>query len=258
MGIVRMSWPIRERGKFILATDALVVSGIDSYYGDSWVLQGVSFSIGASRVLALLGRNGAGKTTCISSIMGLVKPRRGQVSLFGSEVSGLRPEVISRRGIGLVPQGRRIFPSLTVRENLVVARQREKETDKPWTLARIYELFPRLSEREGQLAGSLSGGEQQMLAIGRALMSNPLVLLLDEPTEGLAPVIVAEVGATIAKLKAAGQSILLVEQNVDLALDLADDVVILATGRVVFEGSAPDLRAAPQLVEQHLGVVRKY
>ena len=161
-----------------------------------------AFRLQPGGVLALLGRNGAGKTTCISTIVGFLKPRDGEIRLFGEPIEGLSPERISRLGIGLVPQGRRIFPSLTVRENLIVAQQRESSTEKPWNVERIYELFPRLRERHAQFAGTLSGGEQQMLAIGRALMGNPRVLLLDEPSEGLAPLIVAEVGRTIKRLKA--------------------------------------------------------
>jgi branched-chain amino acid transport system ATP-binding protein len=237
-----------------LATDALTLSNIDTFYGDSHVLHGVSFSLQAGQVLALLGRNGAGKTTCISTIVGFLTPPQGEIRLFGTPITGLSPERISRLGIGLVPQGRRIFPSLSVRENLVVARQRLNETDRPWTLERIFEMFPRLRERHAQYAGTLSGGEQQMLAIGRALMGNPSVLLLDEPSEGLAPLIVAEVGQTIKKLKLEGQSIILVEQNRKLALEVADQAVILNTGRCAFVGTAEQVRTDEDLVAKHLGV----
>ena len=234
---------------------ALRLRAINTLYGDSHVLHGVSLELGAGRLLALLGRNGAGKSTCVSTIAGLVPPRDGEIALFGEALAGCSPEVISRAGVALVPQGRRIFPSLSVRENLEVARQRRPGLEAPWTLERVYAAFPRLRERQRQLAGSLSGGEQQMLAIGRALMGNPRVLLMDEPSEGLAPLIVAEVGATVERLKAEGLSILLVEQNLDLALRLADDVAILNTGRIVFAGTAQALRDAPELVEQHLGVI---
>jgi branched-chain amino acid transport system ATP-binding protein len=237
-----------------LAIDALTLSGIDALYGDSHVLHEVSFNVQAGRVLALLGRNGAGKTTCMSAIVGFLPPRKGEIRLFGEAIERLSPEAISRKGIGFVPQGRRIFPTLTVRENLIVARQNRGNADKPWTLARVCELFPRLNERLAQDAGSLSGGEQQMLAIGRALMGNPRLLLMDEPSEGLAPLIVAEVGRTIARLKAAGQSIVLVEQNIKLAFDLADDIVMLNTGRVVFAGPAAEVRTNEALITQHLGV----
>jgi branched-chain amino acid transport system ATP-binding protein len=174
--------------------------------------------------------------------------------LFGETITRLSPEAISRKGIGFVPQGRRVFPSLTVRENLDVARQSRPGVANPWTLDRVCDLFPRLRERLHQHAGSLSGGEQQMLAIARALMGNPRVLLMDEPSEGLAPLIVTEVGRTIAQLKAAGQAIVLVEQNLKLALDLADDVVMLNTGRVVFAGGVDEVRDNEALLTQHLGV----
>jgi len=172
-------------------SEALSLTDVHTFYGESHILHGVSFSLLPGGVLALLGRNGAGKTTCISTIIGFLKPRGGEIRLFGDSIKGLSPERISHLGIGLVPQGRRIFPSLTVRENLIVAQQRESTTSKPWNVERIYAMFPRLRERHGQIAGTLSGGELQMLAIGRALMGNPRVLLLDEPSEGLAPLIVA-------------------------------------------------------------------
>ncbi len=235
-------------------TEALSLEGIDALYGDSHVLHGVSFSLNPGRVLALLGRNGAGKTTCMSAIIGFLPPRTGEIRLFGEAIGRLSPEAISRRGVGFVPQGRRIFATLTVRENLAVSRQKRAGVAVRWTLERVMELFPRLKDRLQQAAGSLSGGEQQMLAIGRALMGNPRVLLMDEPSEGLAPLIVAEVGRTLSRLKREGQSILLVEQNIKLALDLADEVVILNTGRVAFSGSADQVRNDQALITQHLGV----
>jgi branched-chain amino acid transport system ATP-binding protein len=235
-------------------TEALALSSVDALYGESHVLHQVSFALNAGEVLALLGRNGAGKTTCMSSIIGFLPPRSGDIRLFGASILHLPPEAIARKGIGFVPQGRRIFPTLTVRENLIVSTQSHPGTAAPWTLERVLGLFPKLKERLQQVAGSLSGGEQQMLAIGRALMGNPRVLLMEDPSEGLAPIIVAEVGRTIARLKEAGQSILLVEQNVKLALDLADDVVILNTGRVVFHGGADRVRTDQALITQHLGV----
>ena len=237
-----------------MATEALRLSGINALYGDSHVLHDVSFALGAGRVLALLGRNGAGKTTCMSTIIGFLPPRNGEIRLFGEPITRLQPEMISRRGVGFVPQGRRIFSTLTVRENLIVARRSRSGAAKPWTLERVCELFPRLEERLGQAAGSLSGGEQQMLAIGRALMGNPSVLLMDEPSEGLAPLIVAEVGRIIARLKADGQSIVLVEQNIQLAFALADDVAILNTGRIAFAGPVEQVRSNEALITQHLGV----
>jgi len=235
-----------------LGTEALALEGVDALYGDSHVLHGVSFNLREGRVLALLGRNGAGKTTCMSAIIGFLPPRKGAIRLFGEPIAGLAPETIARKGVGFVPQGRRIFATLTVRENLRVSERRSASS--VWNLASVFELFPHLEERAEQLAGSLSGGEQQMLAIARALMGNPRVLLMDEPSEGLAPLVVAEVGRTIARLKAEGQSILLVEQNVRLALELADEVVILNTGRVAFSGSAGEARGNEALITQHLGV----
>jgi branched-chain amino acid transport system ATP-binding protein len=232
--------------------EALALDGIDALYGDSHVLHGVSFALQAGQVLALLGRNGAGKTTCMNTIIGFLQPRAGHIRLFGEEVGRLPTETIAHKGVGLVPQGRRVFPTLTVRENLVVAQQTRAASSRPWTLERVFDVFPRLKERQHQHAGSLSGGEQQMLAIGRALMGNPRVLLMDEPSEGLAPLIVADVGRTIARLKAEGQSIVLVEQNVKLAFGLADEVVILNTGRVVYSGGVGGV--GEDLVTQHLGV----
>jgi branched-chain amino acid transport system ATP-binding protein len=237
-----------------LASDALSLINVHAFYGESHILHGISFSLQPGGVLALLGRNGAGKTTCISTIIGFLAPRDGEIRLFGESIEGFSPERISHLGIGLVPQGRRIFPSLTVRENLIVAQQREKTTGNPWNVERIYDLFPRLRERHAQFAGTLSGGELQMLAIGRALMGNPRVLLLDEPSEGLAPLIVAEVGRTIRRLKEEGQSIVLVEQNLQLALDVADQAVILNTGRCVFAGTASDILKNEDLIAQNLGV----
>jgi len=237
-----------------LAPDALRLTNVHTFYSDSHILHGVSFSLQSGGVLALLGRNGAGKTTCISTIVGFLRPRDGDIRLFGEPIEGLSPERISRLGIGLVPQGRRIFSSLTVRENLVVAHQRDGTRGNAWSVDRIYDMFPRLRERHAQFAGTLSGGEQQMLAIGRALMGNPRVLLLDEPSEGLAPLIVAEVGRTIRRLKEEGQSIVLVEQNRQLALDVADQAVILNTGRCVFAGPAGDILNNEELIAQNLGV----
>jgi len=238
-----------------LATDALTVSDIDAFYGDSHVLHGVSFSLQGGRLLGLLGRNGAGKTTCMSTIMGFLAPRRGTISLYGEAVAGLAPDVIARKGIRLVPQGRRMFRTLTVRENLMVAAQSRGNGGRGgWSIERVFALFPRLKERHAQVAGSLSGGEQQMLAIARALMGNPRVLLMDEPSEGLAPQLVNEVGRTIAQLKAEGHSIILVEQNIKLTLDLADDIVIINTGHVVFRGAADAIKLDDAIVSQHLGV----
>src|ERR1700681_3379806 len=187
--------------------------------------------------------------------MGFLKPRQGTISLFSEPVAGLAPYMIARKGIRLVPQGRRMFRTLTVRENLMVAAQSRGNGGRAgWSRARVVPLFPPPKERHAQVAGSLSGGEQQMLAIGRALMGNPRVLLMDEPSEGLAPQLVAEVGRTIAQLKAEGQSIVLVEQNIKLTLDLADDIVIINTGSVGFRGTAQETRSNQPMIAQHLGV----
>jgi branched-chain amino acid transport system ATP-binding protein len=238
-----------------LPTDALALRDVDAFYGDSHVLHRVSLRLGEGRLLGLLGRNGAGKSTSMSVTVGLLPPREGTVEVFGHSVTGSAPEAIAAHGVALVPQGRRVFRSLTVGENLVVAARKPRgETAAPWTLDTVADLFPRLRERRQQLAGSLSGGEQQMLAIGRALMSNPRVLLMDEPSEGLAPQIVAEVMATIRRLKAQGLSIVLVEQNPKLVFDVADDIVILNSGRVVVDATADEIRASGADLRQHLGI----
>jgi branched-chain amino acid transport system ATP-binding protein len=246
---------IRARGRSTLATDALRLSDIDAFYGDSHVLQSVSFVLGEGRLLGLLGRNGAGKSTCMNVTVGLLPPRSGRIEVFGTAVTKLAPEAIAAHGVALVPQGRRIFRSLTVRENLAVAaRKPAAKGSAHWTIDTVFGMFPRLGERRHQMAASLSGGEQQMLAIGRALMGNPRVLLMDEPSEGLAPQIVAEVGRTIGKLKAEGLSIVLVEQNIKLTLDLADDVVIINSGSIAFRGNAGQVKLDDAIVTQHLGV----
>ena len=238
-----------------MASDALVLEEVDAFYGDSHVLHGVSLRLGEGRLLGLLGRNGAGKSTSMSVTVGLLPPRRGEVAVFGRRVTGRAPEAIAGEGVALVPQGRRVFRSLTVRENLMVAARKPRgRAPAPWTLASVGALFPRLEERRHQVAASLSGGEQQMLAIGRALMSNPRVLLMDEPSEGLAPQIVAEVMATIRRLKAQGLSIVLVEQNAKLVFDVADDIVILNSGRVVVDALAEHLTSGGVDLRQHLGI----
>ncbi len=238
-----------------MATSALSLKSIDAYYGDSHVLTDVSFELGEARMLGLLGRNGAGKSTCMNVAMGLLPPRLGEVAVFGEPVTGLSPEMIAARGVALVPQGRRIFKSLTVRENLMVAARRPGNgKHAPWTTDTVFAMFPRLQERHSQIAAHLSGGEQQMLAIGRALMGNPRVLLMDEPSEGLAPQIVAEVMATIRKLKESGLSIVLVEQNPRLVFDVADDIVILNTGHVAVVSTPAQLNKDGIDLRQHLGV----
>jgi branched-chain amino acid transport system ATP-binding protein len=237
-----------------LAPDTLVLDGVHAHYGRSHVLHGVSFALRRGSLLALLGRNGAGKTTTMSTIAGLLKASGGRVALDGKRIDALPPEAIARSGVRLVPQGRRVFGSLSVQENLAVAAQ-QRAGGKAWNVARVFELFPLLEPRRQQRAGTLSGGEQQLLAIGRALMGNPQVLLLDEPSEGLAPLIVAEVVRGIARLKAEGLSIILVEQNFSLAMRLADDVVVLNTGAVALSDSAELVRAAPERATAHLSVM---
>ena len=238
-----------------MANDALALSDVDAFYGDSHVLHRVSLRLGEGRLLGLLGRNGAGKSTAMSVTVGLLPPRHGAVTVHGEAVTGRAPEAIAAHGVALVPQGRRIFRSLTVRENLAVAGRKPRDgRSMPWTLDTVYALFPRIRERHAQIAGSLSGGEQQMLAIGRALMSNPRVLLMDEPSEGLAPLIVAEVMATVRRLKRQGLSIVLVEQNAKLVFDVADDIVILNSGRVVGAGPVTDFTRGDVDLHQHLGI----
>jgi len=238
-----------------LANDALALVGIDAFYGDSHVLQGVTFRLREATLLGLLGRNGAGKTTSLNVATGLLTPRRGAVEVFGVPVAGRAPELIAAEGVALVPQGRRIFKSLSVRENLIVAARKPRTGNaEPWTLDTVFRTFPRLQERREQIAGFLSGGEQQMLAIARALMTNPRVLLMDEPSEGLAPQIVADVMATIRSLKASGLAIVLVEQNAKLVFDVADDIVILNSGRVALEGTAEQLSRNRGELHQHLGI----
>jgi branched-chain amino acid transport system ATP-binding protein len=237
-----------------LATNLLELDKLNAFYADSHVLHDVSLTLERGKVLALLRRNGAGKSTCISAIVGFVPPRSGKVLLDGFDLARSTPEQISHAGIGLVPQGRRIFGSLSVRENLLVAARKHTPAGRRcWSCDDVNAIFPRLRERQHQLAASLSGGEQQMLAIGRALMTNPSVLLLDEPSEGLAPQIVREVGDVLEQLKSQ-IAILLVEQNLGLAMKVADDVVLLNTGRVVFAGSGDAFRHQQAQLQSHLGI----
>jgi branched-chain amino acid transport system ATP-binding protein len=231
----------------------LTVAHLQSAYGDSQVLFDVSFTVGAGEVVTLLGRNGMGKTTTVSSIMGLVRPRGGEVTFEGRRLDGLRPYRIAQCGIGLVPEGRQIFPTLTADENLL-ATAAVRHPPARWTLERVHALFPRLEERRRHLGSQLSGGEQQMLAIGRALMTNPRLLILDEATEGLAPLIRAEIWACLERLKAEGQAILVIDKNVDALAGLADRHVILEKGRVAWTGTSHDLRADPSVKDRFLHV----
>ena len=227
----------------------LVVEGVHAYYGESHILHGVSLRVGAGEAVALLGRNGAGKTTVIRSIVGFTPPRQGRVVYDGEAISGWPAYHIARRGLALVPQGRRIFAPLSVRENLLLGAR-----PAGFTLERIFALFPRLAERQAQAGGTLSGGEQQMLAIGRALLTNGRMLLLDEPSEGLAPLIVREIGRIVRALKDERLSILLVEQNYHLALEVADRVYVMNKGQIVYEGTPTSLGADEEVKRRYLGV----
>jgi branched-chain amino acid transport system ATP-binding protein len=229
----------------------LDVQDIHTYYGDSHVLQGLSLTITAGQVVGVLGRNGMGKTTLVRSIIGFTPPRRGRVVFKERDITGWISNRIVALGLGLVPQGRRVFPSLSVLENLRVA---VRERERRWTVDGVMELFPRLRERAETRAGKLSGGEQQMLAIARALVTNPELLLMDEPTEGLAPLLVQEVGRVIERLKAEGLAILLVEQNLPLALRLADHVHVLSRGRIVHSGPPAALDADHEAKSRYLGL----
>jgi branched-chain amino acid transport system ATP-binding protein len=230
----------------------LDVDDVHTYYEHSHILQGVSLRAEGGQVTALLGRNGVGKTTLIRSVIGFTPPRSGSIRFAGEPIERLPSHAIARRGVGLVPQGRRIFPSLTVEENLRIGGLPGRSGR--WSLDAVYELFPRLRERTGNYGGELSGGEQQMLAIGRALMSNPVLLLLDEPSEGLAPLIVRELERTMSRLKETGLAIVLVEQNLPLALAVADTAYIISKGRVVFHGDPDIIRTDDEVRTNHLGI----
>jgi branched-chain amino acid transport system ATP-binding protein len=231
----------------------LEIENVHTYRGQSYVLQGVSLKVPDAACTTLLGRNGMGKTTLIRSLMGLSPPGSGSIKLDGQQLVGLPPFAIAKRGLALVPQGRHIFVSLTVDENLTLAA-RNSNGDGGWTVDRVYEIFPNLRERRHNRGGQLSGGEQQMLAIGRALMTNPRLLLMDEPSEGLAPVIVERVAEVIRELRAQKLSILLVEQNYRLGVDSADYVYILSKGVVVWDGKPEALEAEAKVRQTHLGV----
>ena len=232
----------------------LSVRNLQSAYGRSQVLFDVALDIAEGEVVTLLGRNGMGKTTTVRSIMGLLAPKGGDIRFESQDVRGIAPEKIARCGIGLVPEGRQVFPTLSVRENLVATASNRLKRSSPWTLERVYALFPRLHERASQSARTLSGGEQQMLAVGRALMTNPKLLILDEATEGLAPVIRAEIWGCIEALKAQGQSILLIDKNINVLKRIADRHYIIEKGRTVWSGSSADLAANAELMHRYVGV----
>lgn len=234
----------------------LTVDNIHTFYGDSYILQGVSLRVEPGQVVCILGRNGAGKTTTIRSIIGFTPPRQGKIVFKDRDITHVSSDRIARIGIGLVPQGRRIFPDLTVRENLTLAARNPSTSSghgSGWDLPTLYQQMPRLQEREHHHGNQLSGGEQQMVAIGRALMSNPELLLMDEPTEGLAPLIVREIARLLVELKQKRQSILLVEQSLPLALEIADRIYVMSKGRIVFEGTPQALFENDEVKKQYLG-----
>ena len=232
----------------------LHVDGLETHYGASQALFGLGFDVGASEVVTLIGRNGMGKSTTVKSVMGLLKPRRGTVRIDGTDITGAPSHEVARAGIGLVPEGRRIFSNLSVRENLVATAGNRQRRSSVWSLERVYEMFPRLKERQGNLGSNLSGGEQQMLAIGRALMTNPRLLILDEATEGLAPLIRHEIWNCLARLKAEGLSLVVIDKNIPPLLRLADRHFIVEKGRIVWQGRSEELRAQPELLRTYVGI----
>ena len=232
----------------------LRVRDLEVFYGTSQALFGMELGVDAGEVVTLMGRNGMGKTTTVSTIMGLLPARRGSVEFDGARVEGLPSFRIARLGLGLVPEGRQIFPNLSVSENLVAAAANRDRRTAPWTLQRVFEFFPRLAERQRNMGNQLSGGEQQMLAIGRALMTNPRLLILDEATEGLAPLVRQEIWACLGRLKREGQAILVIDKNVDVLTRIADRHYIVEKGRVVWTGGSAELRANPELQHRYLGV----
>jgi branched-chain amino acid transport system ATP-binding protein len=232
----------------------LEVSQLETCYGLSQVLFGMSIAVAPGEMVTLMGRNGMGKTTTVRSIMGLTPARAGSIRFDGGEIRGLPAYRVAKLGIGLVPEGRQVFPNLSARENLVATAANRSGVAEPWTLRKVCELFPRLAERIANMANQLSGGEQQMLAIGRALMTNPRLLILDEATEGLAPLIRAEIWQCLTRLKAAGQSILVIDKNVEALIRIADRHYVIERGRVVWSGSSAELKAAPSIQHRYLGV----
>ena len=232
----------------------LAVENLSAGYGGARVLHGIGFGVGAGEVVTLLGRNGMGKTTTVRAIMGLLKPLAGRIAFDGADVTGQAPHRIARRGIGLVPEGRQVFPTLTVEENLLATAANRAGGAPRWTLPAVLALFPRLAERRRNLGARLSGGEQQMVAIARALMTNPRLLILDEATEGLAPIIRTEIWSVLARLRAEGQAILLIDKNLGATMKLADRHVVIEKGQVVWTGTSAELAAAPQVRDTYLHV----
>ena len=232
----------------------LEVRGLEAGYGSSRVLFGLDFELGEGQAITLLGRNGMGKSTTIKCLSGLLKPTGGSIRLLGNEIAGLPAWRIGRLGVGLVPEGRQVFANLSVRENLVATASTRNARGSPWTLERVYELFPRLRERQKQLAGKMSGGEQQMLAVGRALMTNPRLLILDEATEGLAPLIRLEIWNCIGRLKDEGLSMIVVDKNLRPLLPITDMHYVFDKGRIAWRGTSEELERSPEVVERYLGV----
>ena len=235
-------------------SDLLAVSGIETSYGPSRVLFGVSLSVAPGEMVSLMGRNGMGKTTTVRSIMGLTRASAGSIRFAGVQIRDLPAYRVAQLGIGLVPEGRQVFPNLTARENLVATAANRRGMADPWTLDKVFALFPRLAARAASMAGLLSGGEQQMLAIGRALMTNPRLLILDEATEGLAPLVRDEIWRCLETLRAAGQAVLVVDKNVEALTRIADRHVIIERGRVVWTGTSAELTGAPDIQHRYLGV----
>jgi len=237
-----------------MSGELLRVDAIETAYGASQVLFGVSLAVRAGEVVTLIGRNGMGKTTTVKTIMGMLAPRAGRVTMGGVELQGRASYEVARAGLGLVPEGRQVFPNLTVRENLVATAGNRHGAQQPWAVDAVYRMFPRLQQRERNLGSDLSGGEQQMLAIGRALMTNPRLLILDEATEGLAPLVRLEIWKCLERLKAAGLAMIVIDKHIGPLLDLADRHVILEKGRVVWQGASDALRARPDVLHQYVGV----
>jgi branched-chain amino acid transport system ATP-binding protein len=243
-----------DKERFTITEPLLAINGIETYYGRSQVLFGVTLEIRPGELVTLLGRNGMGKTTTVRSIMGLTPSARGSIRFQGREIASLPSYRVAQSGIGLVPEGRQIFPNLTARENLVATAANRAQVQDPWTLDKVFALFPRLGERRASMGGQLSGGEQQMLAIGRALMTNPTLLILDEATEGLAPLVRDEIWTCMTQLKQLGYSILLIDKNIDSLLEIADRHYILEKGRVVWDGNSIDIDRDERVRAEYLSI----
>jgi branched-chain amino acid transport system ATP-binding protein len=232
----------------------LEITNLEATYGASQVLFGMNFSVQEGQVVTLIGRNGMGKSTTIKTMVGMMPPRAGSVRFVGKEIGGWPSFKVGQAGMGLVPEGRQVFPNLSVKENLIATAHNKHGNKEPWTLEAVYQLFPRLKERERNLGSNLSGGEQQMLAIGRALMTNPKLLILDEATEGLAPLIRKEIWECLARLKARGQTAIVIDKNIGPLMKLADQHYVVEKGRVVWQGDTPALQANPDILHRYLGV----